>query len=295
MALSDPAMTTVLKVRIGGVSVSIEGDVSKGRCESALPYEPFFRDGKPDVRLCLHRGRFDTSGSEKVFECPPIWSLYRRNGRSFLEIFSDLPGLERTLVLLHSRESADLYFSDTSDRFIDPFFGPTLELLMVHTLARGRGIILHGSGIAMGERGILFIGESGAGKSTLANLWHRRRGVRVLSDDRVIVRKEGGRFLMYGTPWHGTARFGLPDSAPIERILFLRHGSRNAVTEVKGIAATAKLLSCSFPPHWDASGMAFTLELLHELVAQHPCGEFSFRPDKNAVEFLVAEWDGGNG
>jgi len=285
-------MATVLHVRIGDVSISLEGDVLKGRCESAFPYEPFFRDGKPDVRLYLHRGRFDTSGGEKVFECPPIWSLYRQNGRSFLEIFADLPGLERTLVLRHSQESADLYFSDTSDRFIDPFFGPTMELLMVHTLARGRGIILHGCGIAIGKRGVLFIGESGAGKSTLANLWCQKQGVHVLSDDRIIIRKAGGSFWMHGTPWHGTARFGSPISVPVERILFLRHGRKNAVTEVREIAAAAKLLSCSFPPHWDASGMAFTLELLHELVTRHPCGEFSFRPDKSAVEYLVAELDG---
>ena len=292
MALKNPAIAAVLNVRIGDVSISLEGDVLKGRCESPFPYEPFFRDGKPDVRLYLHRGRFDISGSEKVFECPPIWSLYRQNGRSFLEIFSDMPGLERTLVLRHSPESADLYFSDTSDRFIDPFFGPTLELLMVHTLARGRGIILHGCGIAMGKKGVLFIGESGAGKSTLANLWCKKQGVQVLSDDRIIIRKAGGSFWMHGTPWHGTARFGFPIGVPVERILFLRHGRKNAVTKVRGIAAAAKLLSCSFPPHWDASGMAFTLELLHELVTRHPCGEFSFRPDKSAVDYLIAESDG---
>jgi hypothetical protein len=285
-------MAPVLHVRIGDVSISLAGDVLKGRCDSATPYEPFFREGKPDIRLYLHRGRFDTSGGEKIFECPPIWSLYRQNGRSFLEIFPDMTGLGRTLVLRHSQERADLYFSDTSDRFIDPFFGPTLELLMVHILARGRGIILHGCGIAMGERGVLFIGESGAGKSTLANLWCQKQGVQVLSDDRIIIRKAGGRFWMHGTPWHGTARFGFPVSVPVEKILFLKHDRKNSVTEVRKIAAVTKLLSCSFPPHWDASGMAFTLELLHELVTRHPCGEFSFKPDKSAVEYLVAEWDG---
>jgi hypothetical protein len=37
-------------------------------------------------------------------------NIFHQNGTSFMKIFSDMSGLERTLVLSDSFESADLYF-----------------------------------------------------------------------------------------------------------------------------------------------------------------------------------------
>jgi hypothetical protein len=199
-----------------------------------------------------------------------------------------MSGLERTLVLSHSLESADLFFNSRSDRAIDPFFGPVMELLMVSYLAQGRGIIVHGCGIARDGKGVLFVGESGAGKSTLAKLWHEEYGVEPLSDDRLIVRKEGKRFYMYGTPWHGDARFGAPQSVEVERILFLTHGLGNSTEEIRGIEAVPKLISCAFPPHWDAAGMAFTMDFFGDLADQVSCQTLRFKPDRSAVEFVIS-------
>jgi serine kinase of HPr protein (carbohydrate metabolism regulator) len=95
-----------------------------------------------------------------------------------------------------------------------------MELLMVNYLAQERGVIIHGCGIEKNGKGILFVGESGAGKSTLAKLWDQEDGVDVLSDDRIIVRKKGEQFWMYGTPWHGDAKFASPETVRLERILF---------------------------------------------------------------------------
>ncbi len=288
-ALPHPAEAAALRFRIGGVSIAIAGRAPGGEEEIPPSYAPFIEDGPPDVRLRLHRGGFDGDRGERIFTCPPVWSLYRGNGSLVIEIFHDLPGLgmERTLVLGPSPESADLYFSGASGRFTDPFFGPVLEILMVHHLARERGVILHGCGIVKGESGILFIGESGAGKSTLANLWQRETGIDALSDDRIIVRKEGGGLRMYGTPWHGEGRFASPGSARLERVFFLRHGRGNEVRRIGGAGALSQLLCCSFPPHWDAAGMGFTLDLFGSLASHVPCAELAFRPDGSAIAFLT--------
>lgn len=289
MAPSRQTEVTALPVRIGDVTIAIEGNLSKGKRDVPPSYEPFIQTGRPDVRLRLHRGSFDGDRGERIFACPPVWSLHRGSGSLLVEIFHELRGLglERTLVLGPSPESADLYFSGASGRFIDPFFGPVLELLMVHHLARGKGVIVHGCGIGPGERGILFIGESGAGKSTLANLWRDQRGIDALSDDRIIVRPAGGGFRMHGTPWHGEGRFASPRSARLERVFFLRHGGENAIRPLRGIEAVSRLLPCSFPPHWDAAGMDFTLGFFGDLAARVPCAELAFRPDGSAIAFLT--------
>ena len=47
-------------------------------------------------------------------------------------------------------------------QFIDPFFGPIIELLMINYLAQGYGLIIHACGIEYDSKGLLFAGESGA-------------------------------------------------------------------------------------------------------------------------------------
>lgn len=282
-------MSKNLLIRIADVAVSIEGKVSG---EIAPAYLPFIGCGEPDVSLRLHRGIPDPVVGEEVFECPPIWTLYRENGTFVIRLFPDMGDLQRTLFLPNPLEHADLYFADHCTRFIDPYFGPTMELLLMHYLAQDRGVILHACGIVIEERAILFLGESGAGKSTLARMWNQEKGVDILSDDRVIVRKKDGKFRAYGTPWHGEAAFGSPRQARLERIFFLRHGQENSVKDMKGLDPVSHLLTCSFPPLWDPQAMEFVLEFFSQLAAQVPCQELSFRPEKSALALVkkISKW-----
>ena len=122
---------------------------------------------------------------------------------------------------------------------------PLDELLITHHLSLGRGVELHACGVVNADgKSFLFAGHSGAGKSTTARLWSERSGVRILSDDRIIVRNlsggpaSGGQecpphtfashtFSLHGTPWHGEAAFALPDNAPVQSIFLLEHGREN--------------------------------------------------------------------
>lgn len=282
-------MSRNLNITIADVSIAIEGDSWEG--EIAPSYSPFIapHTGETDISLRLHRGDSYTSAGEKVFDCPPIWTLHRQNGKTIINIFHELADQERTLVIPRHLEWADLYFPYKSGPFVDPFYGPTMELLMVNYLAQGKGAIIHSCGIATNSKGILFVGESGAGKSTLAKMWDQEDEAEVLSDDRTIVRKKGTHFWMYGTPWHGEAKFGSPKGIRLESIFFLRQGKENAVTEKKGIDPVTQLLTCSFPPHWDPQGMAFTLELFTDLKAKVPCQELAFKPEKSAIDHVIKE------
>jgi hypothetical protein len=276
-------MSENLIIRIAGVAISIEGDYSG---EIAPAYLPFVAQGKTDISIRLRRGIPDHVVGEKVFESPPIWTLYRENGASAIRLFSEMRDLQRTLFLPHHLKQADLYFADDSIRFIDPYFGPTIELLLMHYLAQQRGVILHACGIVIEDKGILFLGESGAGKSTLARLWDQERGVDILSDDRVIVRKRGRHFRVYGTPWHGEAAFGSPREARLERVFFLSHGHENFTREMTGLDPVARLLTCSFPPLWDPQGMEFALEFFSQLPANVLFQELSFRPEKSVLALV---------
>ncbi len=278
-----------IKIRVGEELVSINGYPQDQDQKIPAAYLPFVSKGKADLSIRFLRGEPEIRDEQKLFESLPIWTLYHSNGTRIIKIYEKMPGLERILVLPCELNTADLYFPFSTDTAVDPFSGPTLELLMINYLAQGRGVILHSCGIEKDGEGILFIGESGAGKSTMANLWNAIGGIEILSDDRIIVRKRGEDFRMYGTPWHGEAQFVSPRGVKLKKMFFLRHAGQNEIHPFNGVESVQQLLKCSFPPFWDAKGMEFTLDIFSELAAAVPCYDYSFTPDKRAIEYIEKE------
>ena len=115
------------------------------------------------------------------------------------------PGAEGTLrvegedyaaVLSHDRSQAEV---TGTGRFP---VETVLKVMLAAALAKRGGLLIHGVGLASGERAALFVGASGAGKSTLGALW-RETGGTVLTDELVAVWPEEGRgWRAAGTPWN---------------------------------------------------------------------------------------------
>lgn len=279
-------MPSNLKIKIGDITTAV--DWQSGQFEFGVPlsYQSFVSHGRADFNLALHLGIPELELGNKCFDSPPIWSLYRNGLESAVKIFDSYSDLQRLLVLALQFKRADLYFAAPGGKFVDPFFGPVVEMLMINYLAQGCGVIIHACGIDFHGRGLLFAGESGAGKSTLANLWNREKGATVLSDDRTIVRCINGEFRIYGTPWHGEAKFGSPQGVKLDKIFFLRHSQKNAVQPRPRVEAVLQLLQCSFPPYWDPADMEFSMDLFDKLVTCIPCNELAFRPDESVIRFV---------
>jgi hypothetical protein len=202
-----------------------------------------------------------------------------------------------------------------------PLEYPLDELLIMHRLTQEKAIELHGSGIVRADGiGNLFVGHSGAGKSTTTRLWTEREDVEVLSDDRIIVRRDEesgvlplrdrralpighsaqddraekqfprssrndkGKMRMYGTPWHGEAMYASPNSAPLARIFVLEHGHGNVITPLTPSQAVAELFARSFVPFHRHEYVDSALVFLEELANAVPVYRYAFEPDQRAVE-----------
>jgi hypothetical protein len=234
---------------------------------------------------------------EPVFDSGGIWKLYR-DGTRHRFLFSSpalgpLPYKEATFEADFSSGEVTLRRACfQAAHGLWPLEYPLDELLLQGLLARGRGVEVHACGVTDGSgRGLLFVGQSGAGKTTMARLWEGVPGITVLSDDRVILRRVGDRFTMYGTPWHGEAALAAPASAPLTGVFFLEQGAANTVVPLRGATAATRLFACGFPPFFDRSGLDFTLAFFAELAAEIPCQELRFAPDNRVVEF-VQSWAG---
>jgi hypothetical protein len=230
--------------------------------------------------------------SPLLFHSGGLWSLFAEDSGYRFSFLSPLLGMtpykEAWLdpefctgrVLLSRR-----YFD--TERPVYPLEYPLDELLMIHRLSRGEGVEVHAVGISdESGRGHLFLGHSGAGKSTTARLWLDRPGVRILSDDRIILRARDNQIWMYGTPWHGDAGIASPDCAPLSGIYLLEHGSSNVRSLLPPGRAAAELFTRSFVTHHSGEGIRFTLEFLDRVAREVPCSTFKFVPDESAVEAI---------
>src|SRR5580700_955964 len=228
-ALSFPSATR-LSYRIGGITFGLEAEGSL-RLTPERELRAFAVESVScDVNLQIAwADSLRIPSSTLLFHSGGLWSLFAEPTGFRFSFLAPLLGMTpykeawldsefRSGRVLLSRR-----FFDT-ERPVYPLEYPLDELLMIHRLSRGEGVEVHAVGISdENGRGHLFLGHSGAGKSTTARLWLDRPGVRILSDDRIILRARDGRIWMYGTPWHGDAGIASPDSALLTGIYLLAH------------------------------------------------------------------------
>jgi hypothetical protein len=116
-------------------------------------------------------------------------------------------------------------------------------LRIVHTLilARQGGFLVHAASAIRGGKAFLFSGVSGAGKTTISRL--APPDATLLTDEISYVRREGNRYMAYGTPFAGElARAGENCSAPLSALFLLEQGSQNRIEPVGPSEALRRLL-----------------------------------------------------
>jgi hypothetical protein len=281
-------------ISIAGITIALTCDDPAMQLRVEETTEKFVVKGAlPDVRVRASLGEISgETGGEKLFDSGALWKLFRR-GEDYLFRFSSpyygsLPYKEASFNSGFTEGEVRLHrpFFDSA-RPLYPMEYPLDELLMLNQLALGKGVEVHSSGVIDSSgKGFLFVGHSGAGKTTMTRLWQKHEGVKILSDDRIILRKVNNSVWMYGTPWHGEAEISCAAQAPLSHIFFLRHGQKNELVSKKRADAAVRLFACGFPPFYSPSGLDFTLSFYDELTRSVPCSEVIFIPDDEVIDFI---------
>lgn len=266
-----------------------------------------FHVDEPSSRFLVERGRVDVNveaawsdntygtGGQRLFDSGALWQLYR-DGEGYLFSFTSPTAGPVPYKLAKFNSN----FTDGKILLHEPYFRgrgsvhpleyPLDELVITHYLAQHGGVEVHACGLVdPAGRGYLFAGQSGAGKTTLARLWQKRPGIRILSDDRVILRSRGGEIRMHGTPWHGEGKMARPENVRLRKIFLLRQGSDNQLIQKKNVSAVSRLLACSFPPFHSRRAMDSVLDFLDRVVTSVPCFELMFTPDERVISIVEAE------
>ena len=223
-----------LKLSIGGLGLSLRWEEPRRVNWSHPLYEPFVGEEKDTIRFHIHfSGSPKLNGQKLIFDGEHHWKLYQQDSQYLFEAF-DTSTHKRSMISLVNPhfERAEVYvdqeFSGTSPPWSLPrLMNPLGQWLLVNRLSETGGVMVHALGIDDGGQGRVFVGPSGSGKSTLARFWSRRKGVRILSDEHLIIRRLGKTFHAYGTPWPGMAACGSRDPVEIRQIFFIEHHSEH--------------------------------------------------------------------
>jgi hypothetical protein len=248
----------------------------------------FLINGPAVLSLCIRRGLPPQLGEmDLLLDSGGLWKVFRKENCHIFIIQEQRSPQPFIVVMVDFHNGrGDVYLNNPDDHPIFPFDYPLDEVIFSKLLADRGSIIVHACGVIYNGSGILFPGHSGAGKSTLSQLLSRYPGVKVLSDDRVVVGAREGIVHISGTPWLGSAGFALPESAPLRRILFLHHDAANRIEPMSAIDATTQLLGLSVLPYWDAGSVEKAIEAGARAVERIPAERFGFVPDASVAEYL---------
>jgi len=283
------------RFRIGGVSVEVAGDRDSdvALVPSLLPFR--VEAGVSEINIQVKwADSLTPRAGRQLFDSGTTWRVYEDEAGFQFDFNSPVFG-KRPYKRLHVDKrfrQAALHMSEESfagfPNVAEPLEYPLDELLIMHRLTQEQAVELHSCGIVSSDgTGNLFVGHSGAGKSTTTRLWTSLEDVEILSDDRIIVRREHGEIVMYGTPWHGEAAFASPASAPLSRIFILEHGLGNTPVRLSPSQAVAELFARSFVPFHRHEYVNSALEFLQDVVNVVPCYRYTFEPDERAVERIL--------
>jgi hypothetical protein len=184
---------------VGGVCVGLTGDhAAVTLVPSLVPFRVKSTLSTVNIRV-EWVDRLSSTPGLLLFDSGALWRLYGcEAGFQFdfnAPVFGDQP--YKRLVVDRDFSNATLEMSDeilVSSPTAAPLDYPLDELLIMHRLTQEKAIELHSCGIVRADgTGNLFVGHSGAGKSTTTRLWTAREDVEVLSDDRIIVRRDERR------------------------------------------------------------------------------------------------------
>lgn len=284
-----------LRLKIGPLTFALEFRDCRVREWPHPFYEPFVAEEGQDLTLRVHgEPPPSQAAGDCIFDAGNHWKLKRGMGALRFETFHPLHGSLQSVGLLNGDLSCcDCFLAarknGTVSVTVPAVMQPLGQWLLVQRLARHRGGLIHGLGVAVSDAGIAFVGPSGAGKTTLCRLFQERRAGEILSDENISVYGKDGAFHLSGTPWPGAGFAASARSVPLRKVYFIKHGPQNKVEALSRNQAFRKLAAQLYLPMADPESLAQSLRFAQQLLEQVPCAELAFLPDARIVDEILKE------
>jgi hypothetical protein len=149
------------------------------------------------------------------------------------------------------------------------------------------GLVLHASGIAHGDRGLLFLGPSGAGKSTIARLAAAgSTPPRSLGDELAVVRCICSYWRAFATPFAGENGPAARAEADLGGLVFLEKAAAHRTRRLSPREALGRLLRCVVAFVVDGPTAGRALAAAADLVERVPAHVLEFARQTDVADVL---------
>lgn len=275
-----PIVSKGVKIEIADICLLLRIKYPGMKERVSAHYKNFLSNGKPDVIIDVESFDGPKPHFRTLIFQDSTWKLYRENGYFFLQ-FSRNP---RCALGKFDASIREIKFYIDIHRCGRQLISPFLEMIFRLILSRHNAIVMHACGVSDGKKGYFFTAPSGGGKSTIAKL-ALREGLTVLNDDRIIIRKKNGRFMIYGNPWHGAISKITNNPPYLKEAFFLKKSESNGIIPMAKTEALSMFLKnhSPFPLNGNTRKM---FEVCFELAEKLECYWLEFRPDKTIWRFL---------
>ena len=137
-------------------------------------------------------------------------------------------------------------------------------------------MFMHASSIAYEDKAMLFLALSGTGKSTHARMWQEVYGDKVsyVNDDKPLLCKIDGKWMVCGTPWNGKHRRGENKILPLQAICLIKRNEINFTREITSNEILAKFFNQIIIPR-EKDALEKTLSLASDLLSNNKLYEIN--------------------
>ena len=267
---------------IAGVPISME-------TEQELPmtgsFRPFLTEEPP-----VYRGRFHVVQELPEYDPAVLYGgtcYYVHPGadRTFFDAARETTpyALARTD---HEAGIVDVAYQQRCAHCVSQLDNSFFHLGFEGLLIRHDRVCFHASCVRTELGGILFSGPSGIGKSTQAKLWCDHRAAELINGDRPILQRTGEGFRAWGSPYAGSSKCHVNDSAAVSALVFLSQAKENRIRRLGGGEAFRRIYAGLTMYSWDREFVERAVDLAMELASRVPCYELACLPEISALECL---------
>lgn len=146
-------------------------------------------------------------------------------------------------------------------------------------------IAIHSSSIVYKNKAVLFLGESGTGKSTHTQLWRKHIDCcELLNDDSPIIRADGNKVWVYGSPWSGKTHCYKNKRFELKGCVRLSQSPYNEITKLSTLKAYGAIHP-SCPPEfaYDPRLYDYVSSTIDKLLSSASFYHLKCLPDKDAA------------
>ena len=267
-------------LRVGGIAFEVAS--SRPFDDTRTPaYADFLRreaeDGEPRIAVTLEPGEARIpDGASLSFDTGSSWLSYALEDGDRVIALALAEARDKPLLTARfGSEVASVVVTWSADflvegRLTNPICYPLDQLLLMQRLAREGGAIVHCALIELDGGVVICPGVSGAGKTTLTRQLAHDADLRVLSDDRAVIRRSPQGHKAWGTPWPGEGGFAVNRGLPLKGIGFIEHRETPMTAPISPSEAIHRLVQVASVPWFDRETGPQVFDGLAELCGRVP-------------------------